>query len=597
MKVALVAPPWPLFNRPSIQLGALKAYLAREVPEVEVRAHHPYLACARRLGFEAYDRVSRSGWASEAVAAAVLFPGRAGRCEALFRRSLRRHGGGRRPDFAGVRAAFTEAMSDFLDGVDWRRIRLAGFSVCLNQLTAALYLAREVRRRSPGTAVVLGGSACAGELGAGLLRAFPFVDFVVNGEGERPLAGLVRHLRGDGGLPPGVVHRAGSGAAPSGRDQVPDLDALPPPDYRDYFEELGRLPAGDRFVPVLPVEFSRGCWWGRCRFCNLNLQWSGYRAKSVERMAAEVRALSRGYGVLDFAFTDNALPRRQAAGFFRAAAGLGDLAFFAELRAVHGRAEWAEMARGGLRDVQVGIEALSTSLLRRLGKGATAMDNVAAMRHAAEAGVRLGGNLILHFPGSTPEEVAETLAVLDFVWPFEPLKPVSFWLGHESPVAREPAAYGLRAVRPHPAWAGLFPPEVLRGLPVMVLGYRGDRGRQRRLWRPVETRLRQWAARRAGAGPALTCRDGGDFLLVRQVLPDGRTLHHRLRGASRRLYLACLEPRPLAELGPLAGGRPAAEIAAFVADLVAKRIMFREGDRVLSLAVRARGANHDRRYG
>ena len=38
--VALVSAPWPLFNRPSIQLGTLKAYLSRHIADLQVVCHH-----------------------------------------------------------------------------------------------------------------------------------------------------------------------------------------------------------------------------------------------------------------------------------------------------------------------------------------------------------------------------------------------------------------------------------------------------------------------------------------------------------------------------------------------------------------------------
>lgn len=45
-------------------------------------------------------------------------------------------------------------------------------------------------------------------------------------------------------------------------ERVQDLDTLPYPSYRDYFEQLRAVPGtGARSGSVL-VESSRGCWWG-----------------------------------------------------------------------------------------------------------------------------------------------------------------------------------------------------------------------------------------------------------------------------------------------------------------------------------------------
>ena len=73
------------------------------------------------------------------------------------------------------------------------------------------------------------------------------------------------------------------------------MDALPLPDYDEY----AALAEKHGLLWLLSIEGSRGCWWDRsrrsgnaratCHFCNLNVQWMGYREKSVARLVAEVR--------------------------------------------------------------------------------------------------------------------------------------------------------------------------------------------------------------------------------------------------------------------------------------------------------------------
>ena len=594
MKIALISPPWPLFNRPSIQIAVLKAYLERERPGVEVSSYHPYLTLASSLGFDAYQRISESSWASEAICAGILFSGMVRDCDGLFLKTIgKRHGRLKESllNPQAVRRVAAEVLDDFVSSLDLSAFGLVGLSLSINQLTSALVIAKAIKARVPSCPIVFGGAGVSGRVGASLIRSFPEVDYIIEGEGERPLVGLVDFLCGkETALPKGSY---GKECCPGPKekhvkDQIKDLDRLPLPDFDGYFRELSKFSSDKRFFPVLPVEFSRGCWWGRCSFCSLNLQWTGYRAKSLERMAGEIDSLSRRYGLLDFAFMDNCLPRRSAPDFFRTIGAHGrDYGFFAELRAAHSREEMAAMARGGLRDIQVGIEALSQSLLSRLSKGVRVIDNIAVMRHAEESGLSLSGNLILHFPGSTDEEVEDTLRALEFVWPFRPLKPVSFWLGLGSPVAADPAAFGISPASSHPFWRYLFPKELRSKMSHLVLGYRGDRLIQKRRWSRVEQRLISWQAEREGLGPVkpLTYRDGGDFLLVRQLTPPGKVLMHRLKGPSRAIYLFCLEPRPIQAIFDQVPGRPRQEIESFVRDLVTKKLVFEQGGNILSLAI------------
>jgi len=594
LDIALISPPWPLFNRPSVQLGALKAFLKTREPEIEVRAFHPYLRLAAEIGFEDYLIISQSSWAAESVFAALLFPKHNGP-EKLFYKALGNRFGRERSrlDFNQITTVAANIIDHFIQDQVFAELRLAGLSLCLNQMTAGLYIAKKLKERIPETIIVLGGASCSGPIGPSILAAFPFVDYTVTGEGEGPLLDLWHFLSGRSER---IKSRAISGGAKKSKsleakEQIGDVNKLPTPDYDDYFRELGQLGAKAAGIsPLLPLEASRGCWWSRCNFCNLNLQWKGYRAKTATKVASEVKSLSSRYGVLDFAFMDNCLPAKQAPEIFSLIhRQKRDYSFFAELRVGHCRKDLAVMARGGLSDVQVGIEALSTSLLRRLGKGSSAIENLAIMRHCTELDIRLQANLILHFPGSSDEEVRQTLVNLDFVWPFAPLKTVSFWLGAESPVYREPEKFNIVAVKRHPYYSHLFPDNVASKLVPLILGYRGDRQKQYKLWKKVEQKvasINREKAELAHRGKLLTYRDGEHFLTIRQILPGGHTLKHRLTGSSRNLYLACQEPVTLDRLEALVQGRQRGEVEAFVNSLCQKRLMFREGDRVLALAVR-----------
>jgi ribosomal peptide maturation radical SAM protein 1 len=586
--------PWAIFNRPSVQLGALKSYLEANSP-VKVRAFHPYLGVAGRLGRDLYHFISGNVWICEALYSAIVFPELRLQARQVVAEELQKERNGAVPvDFPAVCALLESHLAEWVEENDWRQFDLVGFSVCFNQLLATLAAVRALKAKHPALPVVLGGSACHPDFAPALLRHFP-VDFMISGEGEGALRSLCAFLAGREPLrDERIYHAAARGSKPragSPPEGQLDLATLPCPDYDDYFREMREQYSGEPFMPVLPVEFSRGCWWGKCAFCNLNLQWRGYRCKGADKMAAEVLALARRHKVLDFTFTDNALPPREVAPFFAAMADCGlDLRFFAEIRANCRGTMLAACRRGGLTSVQVGIEALSNSLLARMGKGVTVLENLAVMRDALANDMVLDGNLIIEFPGSSREEVDETLRNLDFAFPFHPLVAAVFFLGYGSPVDGDPRRYGIRARTVHPHAARLLPPDIAADLPLLVKGFRGDRGRQRRLWAPVREKMRRWrdyhAGRRRREKLLLSYRDGGDFLLIRQELPDARVLRHRLQGMSRQIYLACGQGSELASLAARFPAFGPEQIGKFLDDLVAKRLVFRENDRFLALAVR-----------
>ncbi len=603
--VLLIAAPWALYNRPSIQIGALSAYLRQQAPDIPLQVHHLHLSVAAHLGYSRYQAISERMFLAEAVYAALLYPERRSRIHARFRRLAGHRSELGRIPFKALLAEVQAVTDRFLQSTDWQRCLLAGFSVGLCQFTATLYLITRLKAEHPDLPIVVGGAAMPHHGAVGLTQAFPQIDLVVSGEGERPLNHIVTHLRAGKSLASlplhmGVTNRHAILNALPGVHQVPSLDRLPPPEYDAYFEKLSQLAPDKRFFAVLPVEGSRGCWWqkplsaGRsrgCAFCNLNLQWQGYRVKSTKRVAAEVDHLTNKHETLSVAFVDNVLPREGVGPLSEAIAGLGkDLRLFAEVRATTRREDLAALRRAGAVRLQVGIEALSTSLLKRLGKGTTALDNLHLMKCCEALGLINSANLILHFPGSTAEEVAATVAAIDLAMPFRPLKCVSFWLGLDSPVWRDPKTYGIRAVWPHPHLAKHFPASVAQRLTFMIHGYRGDRLRQYKRWRPVVRKVTEWErayARMRPAEtdtPALYLRDGGGFALIVQHRETGRPIKHRLTGTSRAIYQFCQQPRSIGRLRALFDKVAEAELRGFLQMMRDKGLMFAEGDRYLSLA-------------
>lgn len=604
--VALLSPPWPLFNRPSIQLGALKAYLKQCFPQIPVTTRHAYLQIAAAIGYDRYRAISKTTWLAECVYAALLYPQRLDGIEAVFAKAARGHTvlGGLK--LKQLLPAVEAASEDVLTGTPWGSYALAGVSICLCQLTAGLYFIQRLKRMFPHLPIVVGGSSFSEENARQLLAVFEDVDAVVCGEGERPMAGLVKHLQAGGGLGAmrpvkGVVTRERMGGGqPPPFCQLLDLDGLPAPDFDDYFKTLKSLGPEKAFFPTLPLEISRGCWWKRkrpdrapagCAFCNLNLQWQGYRHKSAQKTVAEISALTGRHRTLSVAFMDNVIPAAAAGDIFRQLAKPGrDFQLFCEIRANTTLGQFKTMKNAGVREVQIGIEALSTGLLGKLNKGTTAIENLEVMKNCETLGIKNNSNLILYFPGADAADVAETMRVLRFARIFHPLRPVHFWLGMGSPVWQDPRAYGIRAVFNHPAYRALLPPEFVKQVPMMIQAYRGDRGLQRKLWRPVKAALREWKKeyaalhRKPFSEPILSYRDGGEFIIIRQRKVAGDPLTHRLAGTSREIYLFCRHQRPFEKIRKRFPAFTEEQIMAFLRQMAVKQLMFEENGRYLSLA-------------
>ena len=606
-KVALISVPWPLYNRPSIQIGTLKAHLIQQFPGLKVDAHHFYLKVAEAVGYRRYQAVSERTWLAETVYAALLYPENIEGIKKVFYKKAKEKTLLRDINFDSLTGQVQKVSEEFIQNVDWQGYGLVGFSICLCQLTASLYFIKKIKERFPTLFIVVGGSTFTGEATRYVFNVFPEIDIVVNGEGEIPLSRLISCLtdvEGKKRLPSikGIVMpETAEKEAQISFNQMKDLSNITSPDYSDYFELLTSFGPKKNFFPTLPMEISRGCWWqskneGRkskgCAFCNLNLQWDGYRTKQPEQVVSEIDDLTTTYKTLSVAFTDNSLPLKTSRTIFKQIKTLNkDIRLFGEIRATTPLRDLIEMQTAGMQEVQIGIEALSTRLLKKLNKGTTAIQNIEIMKHCEMLGIQHSSNLIVCFPGSDEKDVTETLQNLEFTFSFRPLRMVQFWLGLGSAVWQDPETFGIKAVFNHGNYANIFPPDVVESMQFTIQTYRGDLGHQKRLWKPVKQKLKAWerAYAKLHQGPKheniLSFRDGRTFLIIRQRRFEGEPLTHRLEGTSRDIYLFCQKHRALKRIVDRFSSIPSDRIELFLKMMVGKKLMFRENDRYLSLAV------------
>ncbi|MGD2029655.1 MAG: radical SAM protein, partial [Desulfobacterales bacterium] len=390
-KIILMSTPWPLYSRPSIQIGTLKSYLKKKFPDLKVDAHHFYLTVAEAIGYRSYQAISERTWLAETIYAALLYPERREHIERIFYNQAAGKSVLGKISFEALTKQIQKVSETFIHSINWGEYGLAGFSVCLCQLTASLYFIRQIKKLFPNLFIVVGGSMFTGVASRNLFKFFPEIDVTINGEGELPLSQLIDYLNEPKckDMPPveGIITpKSDKKNTATAFHQMTSLSDLDPPDYDDYFKLLQSLKPDKTFFPTLPMEISRGCWWHRkkegpkytgCAFCNLNLQWDGYRSKKPEQVVSEIDHLTTKYKTLSVAFMDNLLPLKTSRDIFNHIARLGkDFRLFGEIRASTPEPVVEAMRTAGMQEVQIGIEALSTRLLKKINKGTTTIQNI-----------------------------------------------------------------------------------------------------------------------------------------------------------------------------------------------------------------------------
>ncbi|HTN82536.1 MAG TPA: RiPP maturation radical SAM C-methyltransferase [Sorangium sp.] len=621
-EVALINMPFTLLSHPSLGLGLLKAGLRRNGRAA--RVYNASIWFAERIGVELYERMAMAqptDLTGEWSFSAALF-GEDAEADATYAREILRTEGrdDARSQLASLPAALVEVrrhVEPFLErclrDIPWDRFRIAGFTSTFQQHVASLALARRLKERHPHLVIVFGGANCEGPMGAATFSGFPFIDAVCSGEGDAVFPELCeRVLTGRPiGAIAGVRHRAP--AAPGEKKArlpalrqlehaeplapaVHDMDALPYPDFDEYFDEMSSVFPGVR--TRLLFETSRGCWWGQkhhCTFCGLNGSTMAFRHKSARRALEEIAALIERYGdrTRSVGATDNIIPTQYFKDFLPALRDMRlELDLFYETKS-NLRKEQIELYRAaGLRQIQPGIESLSTPVLALMRKGVTMLQNVQALKWCRQYGVAASWNHIVGFPGERPEhyegldEVARSIAHLE---------PPDGWgnvrFDRFSPYFMSPGDFGVHGLRPYPAYRHVY-----RGLSdaqraELAYYFEGDfAGREsiESYTAPLVAALDDW--REHGSSYALFSIDLGDHLQVFDLRPGAGRIAVSLAGLSRAVYEACDSIATRAVIGQRVAAAVQvapglAELEAAIRELLGHRLLLAEGEQLLALGI------------
>lgn len=608
-RVAIVCMPFASSDRPSIQLGLVGAITRRAGYETDLL--HFNLNLASRLGAPLYERLCQSRqhmtgeWLFSIAAFGAdapstpddyfaAFPGEADWAAEI---------GSSTAGLAELReTVLPQFVDDCAAAVDWTRYRVVGFSSLFQQNVASLALARRIKALSPATAIVFGGANMEGEMGAEVARAFPWVDFVVSGEADEVFPKLLDAIcRGETPDLPGVyVRDAGEVRGGGHAGPITDLDALPAPDYGPYFAQAEELGLVDDFrrTWTLPIETSRGCWWGQkhhCTFCGLNGLGMGFRSKSPQRVMAELSDLADRHRIVSFVAVDNILDMKYVdALFVQNAQKRLDYSFFYETKANLTRAQIKTMFLGGVRRIQPGIESMSTDVLALMRKGCSMLQNVNTLRWCRYYGIGVNWNLIWGFPGERPEHYANELAALRCLAHLEP--PIGegrIWLERFSPNYVDRKTFPVSNVRAERSYAFVYPAHVDVDRIAYFFDYEMGDTVDQSLHAETHAWVTEWRNAWASARrPSLSYRRVADGMLIDHYLDEERQGSYAISGANAWLYEACVEapqsPRILAErLNAETPGLDASEdeVRETLDLFCDNRLMLTEKDRYLSLAL------------
>ncbi|MBN1981529.1 MAG: RiPP maturation radical SAM C-methyltransferase [Chitinivibrionales bacterium] len=487
---------------------------------------------------------------------------------------------------------------------DFQSYDIIGFTTTFQQNMASIVFAGYLKKKFPEKTIVFGGGNCEGEMGLQLHASFPWIDYVCSGEADYSFPQLVHCIENK--LPvaaiAGLIYRDitnDRSIRTSADTLVEKLDNLPDPDFSDYFAAVAPSSIASHINPTLEIQCSRGCWWGaqsHCTFCGLNGEGMHFRFKSSQRVLDEIQRQSTRYNIRSFQAVDNVICRE----YFDTLLPLlqkrcPGVTFFWEIRPTITKQEISQLKEAGVVAVQPGIESLSTSILKLMRKGVTALQNIQLLKWCREYGIEVAWNLLYGFPGESAAEYEQVLSLIDAIPHLRPpggAKPMR--LDRFSPYFKAPSSYGITSIHPFSMYRFVYPlpDEAIYNIAYFFEFTYTDGTDPQTYIEPVIEKVEAWM--QPNAGTLIKQHSPEHEMILIDSRGREKPVGFPLRGLQAEIYEYCDEVRSfesiIAFVRKRSGDQQNNEVSimAFLGEMVKNRLMVREGKRFLSIALTQR---------
>lgn len=340
--------------------------------------------------------------------------------------------------------------------IEQEQPEVIGISIVLQQqMFSSMTFCALIKQHFPHIHVTIGGNTVT-RLRDVLPQSplFQYFDSAVVYEGETAFVQLVSAVGAKQSLAevPNTIYKDETGVHVSPTSFAEDMAALPPPDFDG-------LPLHKYFVPtkILPYLATRGCYWGRCEFCDHGEGYTaGYRSKKIQDILGEIKHLRDKYGAKHFHFTDESYPpalfRKLSRGLIDSNMGITWTTHMRFEKSLLEDAVWQDAKDSGCRYLHFGYESGNERVLKLMDKATTTEVMTKHLQLTADAGIWNHCMGFFGFPGETREEAWSSVEFLeankDHV---HSLGFGTFDLGRHNPVAKNPEKWGVTAYK-NPDW-------------------------------------------------------------------------------------------------------------------------------------------------
>lgn len=341
--------------------------------------------------------------------------------------------------------------------IEAERPDIIGISIVLQQqLFSSMTFCALIKEHFPSIHVTIGGNTVTRlrDVLPDMPKLFALFDSAVVYEGETAFLQLIEAIGAgrDFASVPNLIYHDASGIHTSSLTYAEDMAALPPPDFDG-------LPMEKYFVPdrILPYLATRGCYWGRCEFCDHGEGYTaGYRTKKIEQIIEEIRLLKTRYHTPHFHFTDESYPPALFRKLTRRLVETEmNILWTTHMRFEKGLlddAVWRDAAASGCRYLHMGFESGNERVLKLMDKATTGDVIRRSLELSAGAGIWNHVMGFFGFPGETRDDALSSIRFLednkDLV---HSIGFGTFDLSKHTPVAKNPEKFGVTPYK-NPEW-------------------------------------------------------------------------------------------------------------------------------------------------
>ncbi|MCP3682782.1 MAG: B12-binding domain-containing radical SAM protein [bacterium] len=344
---------------------------------------------------------------------------------------------------------------------------LVGISTMTSyQITKALGIAKKVRHFDKSIPLAWGG-VHPSMLPFQTMES-PFVDFVINKEGEQTLLELVQELNSekpDYSKIKGLLWNNNGKTVFNGERNFLDFNKLPSP-YDAASDALIKFYMKKETVrDAIIYQTSRGCP-HRCRFCyNRYFNKQKWRSRNLELVEKELTRL-RNLGVTSTFFVDDDLgPNKEhLLGIAKITKKLG-ISWSAPIRLQYMTKDVVKkLEEGNCKYLFFGVESGSDKMLKTVvDKGETVAEMVKGIDLIADSKIKPMYSFVLGFPDETPDHLPETFKLVDYIVKKD--KSASIQLQIFNPLPGTPAyetavEYGFKPPKKLADWSDVVSDEV-----------------------------------------------------------------------------------------------------------------------------------------